>query len=469
VGGARPPTSPADVATAQRVALLVSIVGAFMSPFVGSSINVALPPIGEEFALDAVLLGWVPTAYLLTASICLVPMGRLADIYGRKRVFTLGVVVNVVCALLAAFAPNGMLLILWRGLQGMGGAMMSGTAPAILASVFPPESRGKVLGWTVTAVYAGLSAGPFLGGLLTEYWGWRGLFLAVVPPGVVMFVLLRWGLPGEWAEARGQRFDALGTAIYAVALAALTYSLSRVPTPLGLAGVAIGLVALGLFVAWELRSPSPVLDVRLLRDNAAFALANLAALTNYAATFAATFLLSLYLQYLRGMTPREAGLILVAQPIVMALCSAPAGRLSDRIEPRLLTSVGMALTALGLFAFTLLDTDTPLAFVIVAQMVLGLGFALFSSPNMNAAMSAVPRGYLGMASGLIGTMRGSGQMLSMALAMLVLALYVGHVEITPAQHAPLLVALRVTFLISALICCVGTGATLARVNLRRAH
>ena len=469
MSAARPPTTPSDLATAQRVALLVTVVGAFMSPFVGSSINVALPPIGAEFALDAVLLGWVPTAYLLTASICLLPLGRLADIYGRKRVFTLGVVVNVVCALLAASAPNGMLLILWRGLQGLGGAMMSGTAPAILASIYPPETRGKVLGWTVTAVYVGLSAGPFLGGLLTEYWGWRGLFLAVVPPGLVMFVLLRWWLPGEWAEARGQSFDAVGTAIYAVALAAVTYGLSLVPTPAGLAGVAVGLVALGLFVAWELRSPSPVLNVRLLRDNSAFAFANLAALTNYAATFAATFLLSLYLQYVRGMTPREAGVILVVQPIVMAAFSAPAGRLSDRLEPRLLTSTGMALTALGLFAFTRLDADTSMAFVIAIQVVLGLGFALFSSPNMNAAMSAVPRSYLGMASGLIGTMRGSGQMLSMALAMLVLAFYVGHVEITPAQHAPLLVALRVTFFISALVCCVGTAASLARANLRPAR
>jgi EmrB/QacA subfamily drug resistance transporter len=458
-----------DLAANQRIALLVTTIGAFMSPFIASAINVALPPIGEEFGLDAVLLGWVPTAYLVAASVCLVPIGRLADIHGRKRLFLLGVVIYTGFAVLAAFAPNGPVLIAFRALQGIGGAMMFGTVAAILASVYPPQTRGKALGWSVTAVYTGLSAGPFLGGLLTEYLGWRSLFLITVPPGILMYVLAGWGLQGEWAEARGERFDASGAAIYAAALVALTYGFSALPGSVGLVAVAVGLAGLVAFVRWELRVDSPVLDVRLLRDNTVFALSNLAALVNYAATFAATFLLSLYLQYIQGLSPRDTGLILVAQPVVMAALSPLAGRLSDRIQPRVLASVGMALTALALFAFALLDAGTSLAWVVAIQVILGLGFALFSSPNMNAAMSAVRPAYYGVASGLLGTMRWSGQLLSMALAMLVLALYVGRVEITPAQYPALLSALRITFFICAAVCCAGILASVARGKVQTAR
>ncbi len=449
-------------ASDRRRVLWVSTIGAFLSPFIASAVNVALPPIGAEFGLDAVLLGWVPTAYLLAASICLLPVGRLADIYGRRRLFLVGVVLYTAFALLAAVAPSGELLIGCRAFQGLGGAIMFGTGPAIVMSVFPRETRGRALGWTVAAVYLGLSAGPSLGGALTEHLGWRSIFLVTVPPGLAMFLLMAWGVRGEWAPARGARFDAVGTALYTGGLGAVVLGFGLLPAPLGGLLLVVGLAGLGLFVAWELRTPSPVLELRLFWKNTVFALTSLAGLIAYAATFSVTFLLSLYLQYLQGFSPRDTGLVLLAQPVVMAAVSPIAGRLSDRVEPRVLASAGMTLTALGLLALGFLDRQTPPVYVLASLVLLGLGFALFSSPNINAAMSAVPPAYYGIASGITGTMRWTGQMLSMGITLLILALLVGRVELSAAEPGALLTALRVAFVVFGALCGGGVLASLRR-------
>ncbi|HEX9899696.1 MAG TPA: MFS transporter, partial [Candidatus Methylomirabilis sp.] len=202
------------------------------------------------------------------------------------------------------------------------------------------------------------------------------------------------------------------------------------------------------------------------RGNAVFTFSNLAALINYSATFAVTFLLSLYLQYTKGLGPRDAGLILVSQPLVMAAFSPIAGRLSDRIEPRTVASLGMAFTVLGLVLLAFLGEGTPLAFIVATLVILGFGFALFSSPNTNAVMSSVDRRLYGVASATLGTMRLSGQMLSMGIAMLVFALYVGRVRIGAANPASFLYSLKVAFAIFAILCFFGIFASLARGRLK---
>lgn len=447
---------------AKAAVLLVATLASFLTPFMGSSVNIALPSIGRHFGMDAVSLSWVATAYLLAAAVFLVPFGKIADIYGRKKVFTLGMITYTVASLLLAISTSAAMLIAFRVVQGIGSAMIFGTAVAMLTSVFPAQERGRALGVNVAAVYLGLSLGPFLGGVLTEHSGWRSVFWFNVPLGLLVIAAVVWKLKTEWAEARGERFDLGGSLIYGAALVALMYGFSLLPELSGAWLIIAGILGIGAFIWWETRARVPVLDMNLFRNNTVFALSNLAAFINYSATFAVTFLLSLYLQYVKDLTPQSAGLILVAQPAMQAAVSPFAGRVSDRVAPRVIASAGMTLTTVGLTMLVFVGQDTLLAFVVVSLIVLGLGFGLFSSPNTNAVMGAVEKRFYGVASGTLATMRLTGQMFSMGIAMLIISIFVGRVEIAPEHFQALVTSMQVAFIVFAALCFAGIFASLAR-------
>ena len=440
-------------------------MAAFLTPFMGAGVNVALPRIGGEFGMNAIALGWVATSYLLAGAIALVPLGRLADMHGRKRVFVWGVVVFTLGSIASALSGSSGGLIAARVVQGLGGAMMFGTGTAMLSSVYPPTLRGHALGINVATVYIGLSLGPTLGWIMTEAFGWRSIFWACVPLGVAVIALVVWKLQGEWYEARGEGFDFVGTALYGAALFSLMYGFTRLPAGPGWLLVGLGLAGLAGFALLERRVRSPVFDIGLFSGNRAFALSNVAALVNYSATAAVGFLLSLYLQYARGLDARAAGFVLVAAPAVQAAVSPLAGRLSDRVEPRIVASVGMGLTVVGLVSFAFLGAGTPLGLIVAGLVLLGAGFGLFSSPNTNAIMGSVESRSYGVAAGMVATMRMVGQMFSMGIAMLLLAVFVGRVRIAPGQHAGLLPAMRVAFVVFAALCLGGVFASLARGKL----
>lgn len=450
----------------KRTVLLIATLSAFLAPFMGSSINIALPSIGREFAMDAILLSWVATAYLLAIAVFLVPFGRIADIYGRKKIFTCGILIYIIATILSAISTSATMLIAFRILHGIGGAMIFGTGLAILTSVFPVGERGRALGINVAAVYIGLSLGPVLGGFLTQHFGWRSIFWANVPLGLIIIAAIFWKLKGEWAEAKGEKFDLIGSIIYSLALVALIYGLSLLPEISGIWIILIGILGILAFIWWEKRVESPVLNIKLFKNNAVFTFSNLAALISYSATFAVAFLLSLYLQYTKGLSPQNAGLILVAMPVVQAIFSPLAGRLSDRIEPRTLASVGMGLTTIGLVLFTFLDQNTTIVFILVSLVILGFGFALFSAPNMNAIMSSVEKKFYGVASATLATMRSIGMMLSMGIAMVIFAVFIGRVEITPEYYPVFVRSLKVAFVIFAALCFGGIFASLARGKTR---
>jgi len=460
-------TAPASDRSLQRTALAVSMVSSFLTPFMASGINVAMPFVGREFGLSAVALGWVVTAYMLAAAMFLVPFGRLADLVGRKKIFALGIGVNIAGTATAALAPSVFFLILGRVIQGIGGAMIFGTGVAILTSVYPPGERGHALGLNTAAVYTGLSLGPVLGGFLVHAWGWRSVLWATVPIAAAALGLTLVRLKGEWAEARGEGFDFQGSIIFGSGLVALMYGFSRLPSVLGFALTGAGLLALVGFVLFELRARTPLLDLRLFGKNRIFAFSNLAALINYSATSAVAFLMSLYLQYVKGLPPQKAGLVLVAQPIVMALASPFAGKLSDRSEPRVIASLGMALSAAGLVLFSFLRSATGFGFIVGSLVCLGLGFGLFSSPNTNAVMGSVEKRHLGIASAALGTMRLSGQMLSAGITMMIFALVMGRAPIQPSVYPQFLRSVRIAFVFYALLCVAGIFASLARGNRDR--
>ena len=453
-------------AESKRAALLVATLSSFLTPFAASSVNIALPTIGQQLAMDAVSLSWVAMAYSLASATFLVPLGKLADIHGRKKVFLYGMTVFTVASLCLGFATSQAMLIAFRVVQGIGSAMLFGTGVSILTSVYPAGERGKALGINVAAVYLGGSCGPFLGGLLTQYLGWRSVFFAYVPLCLVVIVSALLKLTGEWAGAKGERFDLVGSLVYSLTLLSTMYGFLMLPAASSLGLILVGVVGLVLFVWWETKVESPVLDVNVFRRSKVFVFSNLAALFSYSATMAPGFLLSLYLQYVKGLSPQAAGLVMVSQPLVQAVFSPLAGRLSDRIEPRIVASLGMMVTTVGLAWFVLLEAGTGMALIVANLVLLGFGFALFSSPNTNAIMSSVEKRFYGVASATLATMRLTGQMFSMGIATLIIGTYVGHVEIVPANYPLLVQSTKAAFVVFTVLCGAGVFASLTRGNVQ---
>lgn len=450
---------------AARYAILITAMASFITPFLGSSMNVALPVIAGEFNLDAVTLSWIAGSFLVAAAAFLVPFGRLADIHGRKRIFLYGILLYTVASACATFSPTISFLFAGRILQGIGSAMIFTTSVAILTSVVPPGERGRALGVNVAAVYLGLSVGPPAGGLLTHSLGWRSLFAVHILLGSLLLVLTFSKLHGDWAEARGERFDLFDSILYVFALLALMVGLALLPHLRGMLLIPAGAVTLIFFAYRQLRRPHPLLEIRLFK-NAAFTFSNLAAFINYSATFAVSFLLSLYLQYVKGLDARSTGLILSAQPIVMAAFSPASGRLSDRVEPRILASAGMLLNAVGLGLLLFLNETTTITSIVEILALLGLGFALFSSPNTNAVMSSVERPFYGAASGTLATMRLTGQMFSMGIATMLFSILFAGKPIGAESTGAFLDALRWAFGLFAVLSAGGIFASMARGTLR---
>jgi EmrB/QacA subfamily drug resistance transporter len=449
------------------IALVVCIIMSFFIPFMGSSINVALPVIGDEFQIDAITLGWIATIFLLFSAMFMVPMGRVADIYGRKKVFIWGAGIYALLSLLCAITPSALFLIICRAFQGAGAAMCLGVSIAMLTSIFPQEARGRILGISAASIYIGLSIGPVIGGIITQWMGWRFLFVFNMIAGLVAMILTIWKLKGEWAEAKGEKFDYIGSIVFCISLFMIMFGFAELPSLLGIWSIVAGIIALAGFIWWETRVESPVLHIGLFKRNAAFSFSNLAALINYGATYGVGFLLSLYLQYIKGLSPATAGIILIAQPIMQAILSPIAGRMSDRIEPRVVASIGMVLSTVGLVMFIFLTSTTSITYIIISMVVIGTGFGLFSSPNTNAIMSAVKKRFYGVASGTLGTMRSIGQMLSLGIVLLIFAIYIGKVQITPEYYPQFIQSSRAAFIIFAALCFAGIFASVARGKSER--
>ena len=453
--------------TPKRTVLVVAALSTFLVTFMGSSINIALPSISSELQIDAVVVSWIPTAYLLATAICLLPFGRLADIYGRKRILTCGIFVFTIATLLVLFTSTAGALITLRVVQGIGAAMIAATGVAIITSVFPAGERGKALGISVAATYLGLSLGPVLGGILTQHFGWRSIFLATVPLGATTIPFVLHKMKGEWAEAKGEKFDLAGSVIYGLALVGIIYGFSLLPKTLGIVLIAAGTSGIFAFVKREMKVKSPLLDIKLFVKNRVFVFSNLTHLISYTATFSIAFLLSLYLQYIKGLSPQSAGLVLVAMAGVQSGFSPVAGRLSDRFEPRILASIGMGLTAVGLSRFILLAEDTSLAFIIGNLVLIGFGRALFVSPNTNAIMTSVKQRVYGVASATFATMRQIGMTFSMGITMLLFAIYIGRMEITPQYYPQFLSSTKIAFIIFTALCSAGIVTSMLRGRTQR--
>jgi len=445
--------------------LITLCITSFLVPYMGSSLNLALPELAQAFGLDAKKLGWVNSAFLIATAIFQVPFAKIADLVGRKKIFLLGVALFGISSVACAWAWDFASLITFRAFAGLGSAMIFGTNLAILSSTYRAGERGKAMGVLTSVVYLALAIGPFLGGILTHYFGWKSVFYI---PGAILItqaISVPLLINHEWKEPSSKHFDKRGSFIYGLAVFCLIFGFSEFPNTFAFIFVLAGILLFVFFYNYEERREEPVFNVRLFGGNKAFTLASLTALFSYMATAAAYFMLSLYLQFVRGFDARHAGLVLVSSAVVQSIAALFAGRLADKFEPSKIAMLGMSLCSIGLFGLAFAGTDSSIFAVVAMLLFLGLGAGLFASPNTKVIMGSVERKHISQASATVGTMRLAGQAFSMGIAMMSISLFIGDSLITPENFGYFMQSWKFTFAICAFLCLAGVGTSRACFKL----
>lgn len=438
----------------RNTALLVVALGSFLIPFMGSSLNIALPIIQKDLGVNIILLSWIPTVFVLANAAFILPFGRLGDIVGRKRIFTYGVLIYTIASLLAGLSTSGTLLIIFSFMQGFGCSMIFATGVALLSSVYPSNQRGEALGIYVTAVYIGLFLGPLLGGFLAQNFGWRSIFLFNVPFGLLLFGLIKLRLTGEWKGSTGEKFEIRGSIIYSLSIVAVLYGFSTLQTNIGRLILLLGVLGVSIFVLNERKSLNPILRLTIFKKRVS-TLSALALLLMNIATTAMWALLSLYFQDILYLGPQLTALIISVQPLMVALLSTPVGRLSDRFENRIFSVLGMVVTTLGLLILSQLSYYTSLWIPITGLVLVGIGLGLFSSPTTNKFIGSIEGRDYGMGSASLSTMIYAGQTLSLGIMLYIFATFLGSVQIVPSNFSAFLFSLKTAFIVFAVVSGVG--------------
>ena len=451
----------------QRITLIMILLNAFATPVMLSAVNVAIPFIADDLTVNAVLLCWIPMAYLMASAMFVLIFGRIADMVGRKKIFLMGTTSVIVTSLIATLVDSGIALIVVRFLQGISAAMLYATQVAIISSIFPPAKRGYAIGLTVSAIYLGLTIGPLIGGYAVDLYGWRASFVVHLPLAMIALAIGILYVKDEWlSDVRGS-FDLFGAILYMLSILVLCFGVSYLPSVLSSILIFFSLFGFIFFFLFERKHIHPIFDTTLFFTNRVFTFSCLASLIIYTATFANVVQINLYLQYLKGFSATAAGMIVMCQPITMAIFSPIAGRLSDKFEPKYLSTVGMAITCCGLIMLSNLEIHSELNYLILSLVITGFGFSLFSPPNVNAIMGSVEKKFYGSATGAMATMRVIGQMFSMVLVTLIFALIIGSVDINKENYGALEDAIRIIFSISAILCIPGLYLSMARGNFIR--
>jgi EmrB/QacA subfamily drug resistance transporter len=432
-------------------------IAQFMAPFMLTAVGVALPSLGRDLGASAMQLGLIEQLYVVSLAMAMLAFGRFGDIVGQRRVLLPGLALFTGLTCTLGFAGSVEMVMFQRFFQGLGAAMVLSGSLAMVAAAYPPAIRGRKIGLVSACTYAGLSVGPVIGGAVTGHFGWRFVFLMSVPLGLAATAMCLFGVRPGRGNAYGERMDWRGAAAYAASVGLVMLGAAHArEMPLGPAMIAAGVLGLVLFLRLQSRTASPLLDVELLRRNRFFTLSCLAALGNYAATFGITFLMSLYLQYAKGLPPRLAGLVLLCQPVMQVVASPLAGRLAERFAPEKLATAGMLASSAGLLACAAtIGPDTPLWLLGLELAVIGTGFGLFITPNSTAIMGSVPKRQFGLASGMVASMRTLGMAVSMTSVTLVFALLMGEAAIGPGTLPAFLTSMQAGLTAFAVYSCLG--------------
>ncbi|MCR5666561.1 MAG: MFS transporter [Eubacterium sp.] len=451
----------------RKVVLIVTVITAFLTTFTSSCMELSIPHMEADFHVSATAIGWVLTSYTLTTAALSVPFGRLADIKGRRGILLLGIAGYAGASILCCVSISFPMLLIGRVVQGIFGSMLFGTNNAILISVYPPEMRGKVLGISVSSTYIGLAAGPVLGGLLNQHIGWRSIFVASAVIAIVAFVSALKHTPYSKPIEQEGKADIAGNVLYVGALVVALYGLANLTTMSSAKLILIvGIVLAVLFVLVERKAEVPVIKITMFSKNKYFTYSNLAALLNYAATFAISYLLSIYLQVVKGYGSQTAGLIMVCQPLVMAILTPKMGKTSDKVAPSKMASAGMAVCALALFFMTWVGIETPVWVVMGILALAGFSFSLFSSPNTNAVLAMVDKEDYAVTNSILATMRTIGQTLSMAIVTIIVGHILGNIALAESTPQQLVKVMHYSFIVFMVLCIVGVFLSVQRIERR---
>jgi EmrB/QacA subfamily drug resistance transporter len=433
-------------------------IGTFMSALDTSVVNTVLPVIRSDFGVELATIQWVVTIYLLVVSGFLISFGRLGDLHGHKKVYLTGFIVFVFSSALCGMASSAVLLIAFRAIQAFGAAMLAANSPAILTGNFPSVQRGQALGLQATMTYLGLTLAPSFGGWLTDLITWRAVFYINIPVGLSA-ALLSWRfIPDDSEHKPEERFDVLGSLFFIAGLIALLLGLNRghlwgwFSLPILTIFTAVALF-LSLFFNLQKVRDAPLLDLTLFR-NRLFSESVVSAFLNYICVFSIMFLLPFYLLQGRELSPTQAGLILTAQPIIMAIVAPISGTLSDRVGVRIPSVLGLTILSLGLFLLSQLDQTSPFTHVVLALGVAGFGTGTFISPNNSALMGSAPHHRQGIAAGILATSRSLGMVIGVGLSGAIFSTISTRYQVAYPEQA-FFFAIQTSFTVAALIAILG--------------
>jgi EmrB/QacA subfamily drug resistance transporter len=444
--------------------LITVCIAQFMAPFMLTSVGVALPSLGRDLGASALQLGLVEQLYVLSLAMSMLTFGRFGDIVGQRKLFLVGLSIFTLFTFSLGFSGSIKMVMFFRFVQGRGASMVLAGSMALVAAAYPPELRARKIGLVSAFTYAGLSIGPVIGGYVTLHFGWRHVFLLAVPIGIAAIAMCLFGMKEMEKNASGERMDWKGSLAYAISVGfVMTGAAHAKEVLLGLPMIAAGVVGLIVFIRMQITSKSPLFDVALLSKNRFFTLSCLAALGNYAATFGIIFLMSLFLQYAKGLSPRQAGFVLLMQPLMQFVASPVAGRLAERIDLTKLATSGMLASSAGLLLAALTaGPKLPIWLVIVQLMLIGAGFGIFITPNSTAIMGSVERRQFGVASGMIGAMRTLGMAMSLTAISLIFSLFMGLHEITKETLPAFLLSMKTGLVVYAIFSCLGVILSFSR-------
>ncbi|MGC8565277.1 MAG: MFS transporter [Thermoplasmata archaeon] len=407
----------------RKLVLLTTSLAAFLTPFTSSVITFAVPRIGEIFKASFFLVVWVPLAYLIPLPSFMILFGRISDIYGRVRMFRLGFVIFLIAIILIIFSLNIYMLIMFVFLAGTGGALIGTNSIAIVSHTYPANRRGSALGINAMSVYLGLTFSPFLGGVLIQYFDWQSVFYITIPIVIIALAISFYTMKNIEIIEKKEDLDILGAVLFSGSLLSTVLYLSFSEIYGWFSMIYLLFIGILLFVSFiyvERKSKAPLIDISLFTKNRTFAASNFTAFLNYISTFSIVFIFSIYLQVILKYSPFQSGLILVSEPVFMVIFSPISGRLADKYGSRVMASIGMAVIGISFLFLSFITIKSAMDIVIPLSFI-GIGFGFFTAPNTNSVMGSVPREKYGVASGTLGTMRFTGQILSISVASTILS------------------------------------------------
>ena len=447
----------------KNLILLICTVLSFFTVFAVNAVNIVIPTIASEFHMSNIVQNWVTIIFLLVVAVLSIPAGQISGKHGLKKVTIISIILFIVISIVNVCVTSQEQFLACRFILGIALSFINVTSMAMIVSAFPPQERGKALGINITGVYVGLSLSPVLGGILNYNLGWRSVVLFGVPFLFVILALLLIRIDEEWISFENVSLDLKGSFTYAVGMVLFMYGFTILNTQLGIILTILGVIILVVFGLIELRQANPVFDIRFFKNHK-FLSANFASLCAYLATYAVTTILNYHLQYIKGFDSQTAGIILLVAPLCQVVLAPIAGRLSDRFVPQILAAIGMGLGTVSLFLFSSLNAGTSMEFLIVAMVIYGVAFGLFSPPNTNVIMGSVPPKDTSAASAAVATMRSVGQAMSMGILTLVFAFIMGDVPIIAEYYPLLITSCQITCVICVVLCIASVFASLVGIK-----